>query len=304
MRTIIFTFSFLVLLINLLKGQEYDPIIDNTKVWSTLSGGYGLFAVECCYQTSFIKFSDDTIIENNICKKVIRSADSLKTFYTIGFIREINKRIYFTNLKYETGLIYDFNIRPGDTAKVVIDNYSLGAIHDTVFYNSTFIVTKVDTFEYASKKRLRLTLNDIDHHTKEQWIEGIGSISGILSSGYASTGWAGGFWELLCVSQLNNLIYFNTERKSCYLVDKTGIPNIGNSNYFTVYPNPAKKMITITGLQITNGANFIIFDLSGEVIFNSIINSNIISLPNLKSNIYFYRIVTINNEINGKLIIK
>lgn len=58
-------------------GQAgYDPLVSESKLWSNLSGGYGAAMIECCIQTSFVKFEAMASAAGVGEKKVLVSTDS------------------------------------------------------------------------------------------------------------------------------------------------------------------------------------------------------------------------------------
>ncbi len=69
-----------------------------------------------------------------------------------------------------------------------------------------------------------------------------------------------------------------------------GIDNIKPSKNIAVYPNPAKGVLNISGLQ--NNSNVVITDVSGKTIANYLINNNqtSIDIHDFSSGVYFIRI--------------
>lgn len=69
-----------------------------------------------------------------------------------------------------------------------------------------------------------------------------------------------------------------------------GIDNIKPSKNIAVYPNPAKSVLNISGLQ--NNSNVVITDVSGKTIANYLINNNqtSIDIHDFSSGVYFIRI--------------
>lgn len=61
-----------------LEIDDYDSIIIESKIWSNLSGGYGVEMAEYCYSTTFLKIETDTLINTIDEKQILASTDSLK----------------------------------------------------------------------------------------------------------------------------------------------------------------------------------------------------------------------------------
>jgi len=211
-------------------GQNPYQITDTTKVWSTISIGYGSWNVCMCGGTKTNKFVEDTIIGGNTYLEVLESEDSLQGTWNInGFLREdtINKLVYFGwNYDY-MGLIYDFNIEVDDT--VYIDNYYTG-------YTSILICESIDSVLINDIFRNRYFFSS-DYtgpdFTIEVWIEGIGSLYGILNSGFGGPAPGGGAPKLLCCSKNDNQIYMDSLFGECY-IDQF-YPQIIQESYDTAY---------------------------------------------------------------------
>jgi len=201
MRNKLITFCIFMFLSNTIFSQKYDPIVDKSKVWNVLSGGYGSRMIECCQHTDQIKILDDTIINGLNYSRVISSNNSFKTNRTLGFIREIDKKVYFMNNSLRSILLYDFNLKVKDSILV-----------DYGYYTQYCVVTKIDTVNYNSIKRLRFQfgVNGFD----DEWIVGLGSKFGPINTFFTISG---GFKELLCVHQNKKQLYMNSNRKSCLI---------------------------------------------------------------------------------------
>lgn len=70
-------------------------------------------------ETTFIKFEVDTTINTIDEMQVLLSKDSLKTWTKAGNIKEMDKKIYFRNTGNKQGLLYDFNLKLGDSINTV-----------------------------------------------------------------------------------------------------------------------------------------------------------------------------------------
>jgi PKD repeat protein len=61
-------------------------------------------------------------------------------------------------------------------------------------------------------------------------------------------------------------------------------------NFTSVYPNPFSNIIKINSRQPLNGANYLLFDLTGKIIMQGTINNNLIDADELATGMYFLRI--------------
>ncbi|RLD90551.1 MAG: hypothetical protein DRJ09_03830 [Bacteroidetes bacterium] len=207
---------FFVLLSNLVVGQAYHSITDTSKLWSTVSGGIVSCGLAVCNGTHSNKVLSPTIINNQTYYPVYKTIDSLQIQWVMdGYLREdttTKQTFYFDGYENE-GLLYDFDLSVGDS--VTINNYHAG------FENFTMVCDSVDSLFLNGDyyKRLFLIYGSYPRETySDIWIEGIGSIYGLLNSGVFGIS-AGGFAELLCCSIDSNVIYTNEKFDSCYVND-------------------------------------------------------------------------------------
>lgn len=88
----------------------------------------------------------------------------------------------------------------------------------------------------------------------------------------------------------------------------SGISDYSNSKkYFNIFPNPASDKLTIVSqdLPVNEKLTFILFDLSGNKVFESLLSlkANTIDCRNIVSGTYFYKVIQKSNIQCGKLII-
>jgi hypothetical protein len=100
----------------------------------------------------------------------------------------------------------------------------------------------------------------------------------------------------------------NFVRRVLAYADTVTIHNSIKKKYYgekiVLYPNPANKSITISGL--TETSNLILTDISGRIVFSTYLEKeqNTISLSRFDEGIYLYFVNSSNTKISGKLIIK
>jgi hypothetical protein len=250
-------------------------------------------------QSTNIQFAQDTIVGDKVYKKVWESNDSAsKNWNKIGIIREDSNKTYYrpSGLSVDC-LLYDFSLEVGDT--VTIRWQSLDEIFDYMQ------VTSRDSVNIAGAKRLKLELSEIYYFTKETWIEGIGSLQGVLNSCDEKTGKA----ILLCVKENGQVIYNNASYPDCFYKFNT-INNLYESSEkedYLIFPNPFKDYLNIKVNKPFK--NIKVFDLPGRLVYEHKIqyseNEEVLFLDGLKAGIYFLRIWTINSSnIITKIIIK
>ena len=183
-------------------GQGNTNLLDPGKMWSSVEwmpwGGF-------YYQTYYNRFDGDTIINDIAYIKIWQAEDqNYSDWYLYGFIRQDSEGNFFArNLSGNEGFLYNFDL----------------AVNDTVFINNPFYyleyttyVSQIDTIiiQPGGMSRKRITLAPSPWGgINEFWIEGIGSVAGILWSGLHALLLTGANYDLACHWQDSNLI-FNT----------------------------------------------------------------------------------------------
>ena len=217
-----------------LQAQE---IVDNQKIWSILTGH--CLPDYTTYTTSFFKFDGDTIIDGELYQMVLISEDEFQEewFFYGSFIREENKKVYLREYFGEEGLIYDFNLQLGDT--VVVNNPR--AVSEVAL-----VLTEIDSVETTDGYRDRWKLTNDEFMIPEYWIEGIGSMGGVLNSSTEVFGGLCGTYILLCEEESDNTIYLNPEYEYCYyLLLDDGADMEVQENTFNVIYRPSNQMVEL-----------------------------------------------------------
>jgi len=274
-------------------GQISKTLVAENKLWSNLwqtaNGGPPPHEMI----TNYIKFSADTLIGDEIYKKVLESTDELQADFTvIGYIREDSlKKVYYRDKnETESKLLYDFGAEIGDsimTGEFVLVVETI----DSVLINNEYL------------KRIELSNEGL---VGEQWIEGIGSLSGILSSGYH--GITGGKYDLLCFYENEELIYSNPEFENCFY-NTVGIGEFEtNSLRVEIIPNPviSSSIMKIEG-EFNHDLMIEIFTIDGLKIRTILPDSlrYVIRKEDYFPGVYIFRVTKKNaGFIAGKFIVK
>ncbi|MGE5393922.1 MAG: hypothetical protein ACM3P1_04205 [Candidatus Saccharibacteria bacterium] len=199
MKTVKLTFLFIAILLQC-QGQN---LLQEGKLWSNTVIGT---MVGSTYQSYFIKFMGDTVINGLAYKKILKSEDEFHENWSLyDYIREeanTGKVFIFNRDVKRDWLLYDFSLEEGDSiltgggyeyAKVVKVDYA-------TFGNSPVIRKQIYFFETSGLTR---------------WIEGIGSTWGILE-GLSSFFTAGAERKLVCYYENDQLIYHNDWFIHCF----------------------------------------------------------------------------------------
>lgn len=260
--------------------KNYDSIVVESKLWSNLSGGFGVEMAECCHSTTFLEIKTDPLINTIDEKQILASTDSLKTWTKIGNIKESGKKIYFRDLENNQGLLYDFGVSEGDIINIV--NYAQNIDLDTIVVR----VENIDTIEYMGIQRQRFEVQDTLSGQKDYWISGIGSVKGLLNPCLQL---CGGFRELLCVNDEGVQIYQNPDRMSCYIDDNTTGINDYGINDFNVYPNPSNGFISVDYSDEITDLSYNIINTVGQLVDSGNLKDKKIGV-NLETGLYILRI--------------
>lgn len=187
-------------------AQENQIVVEH-KVWSNV--------LENClpegntYTTFYHRFEGDTVLDGKTYKKVLIAEDEYYEdwFFYGSYVREEEGKVYLREYLGEEGLIYDFNLQPGDT--ITINNpFAPDGL--------TLVLTEIDSVETIDGHRTRWKLEKDAFSIPEYWIEGIGSESGVLNSGTAVFGALCGAYTLLCEKENDIIIYQNPNYGTCF----------------------------------------------------------------------------------------
>lgn len=192
-------------------------IIDNSreKLWYIVSGSICSPLETCNPESSVVKFGSEVIIDGLTYTTVLKSTDSVfASFQTVGYLRESDRKVYYRPLSRDSDyILYDFNL--GLSSKIYLTNTLSN--RDSLEYT----VYRTDSVFIGSEKRKRIFITG---YHNEIWIEGIGSLDGLIFSGM---GMDGGFNDLSCYSENGNVIYENPKY--------TGLHNDENIEKLKIY---------------------------------------------------------------------
>lgn len=267
-----------------ISGFSQISILDSSLRWSTIietSNPNFSFSY-------FTKIQGDTIIDNNPYMKVLKSTTGDNHDYTWEglLMREDSGKVYLLSGSTST-VLYDFSLDIGD---IWVHSSSI-----------EFEVARIDTILFADMERQRIQLTEkgvpFDSTYCATWIEGIGSLNGVLfPAGFMLIGY---YPVLGCFFDSNNLLYSNPNYSSC-------LPYVDIDDYrinsLQLFPNPTESLVNIEGLGQKSLIR--IYSITGSLVkeLNTTENSCKINLSNEMSGIYFAQIF-IDGDISYKKII-
>jgi len=192
-----------------------NTIVNDNSTWATLF--YTCFdnvnttIVEAW--TDYYFFAGDSIFNEKIYKKIFYYSDEqhTKRFFA-GLMREDNLKTYFIKpgTIFEKTL-YDFSLETGDVFEY--DDFTVYVLQsDSILINNVL------------KKRLIIVPELHRDWEIDTIIENIGCLRGLLYPlCYMCNG---GFSELLCYTQNDELIYRNPKRSKCYYDNPKELPSV------------------------------------------------------------------------------
>lgn len=199
----------LLLLFFLPTFANSQPLFTEDMLWSTMTGSGGDCGNYYCW-SYYTKVAGDTIIDEKQYKRVLNSNDSLMNHWSVvGYIREVGQKIFYRRMNTETDcLLYNFGCMVGDTL-----NLNCWCTDK----ESEFKVDSINYLPVMGKNRKHIYLSYLNNSSTELWIEGIGSIGGVLNGGGSNNCITGGSESLLCCSKNGVELYHDYEYNNCYL---------------------------------------------------------------------------------------
>ncbi|RLD55897.1 MAG: hypothetical protein DRJ05_12190 [Bacteroidetes bacterium] len=236
------------------NAQDNIDIVDEGKMWSYLLQGYPPFQ-----RTYYHKFLDDTIIDQLTYLKVWQSLDE---YYQVwdhhGYIRsEENGDVYYLDKFFNGGLIYRFDVQVGD-------NFT---INNPYSWEKSITVLSVDSVLVLPMEqyRKRITIG-AGLPYEEIWIEGLGSMAGILNSGFHAEPLTGGLQDILCQWQDGTEVFSNPDFTFCFKTTVSTPENQENNTVLTIFPIPLTESSVIKlSKKITDG-RIVITDIFGKTV--------------------------------------
>ncbi len=302
---LIFTFTMWIANMN---AQTYTPLPNTTAIWTGNQCSY-FSSSGMIYKTGMF---GDTLINTLSYKKIYGSTDfhfNLSTASYLCALRESGKKVYYIKDGNVTeSLLYNFNLDVGDTAKI---KNIMGS----------YVALKVDSIDQVmvnGQPRKRWTFNaNGSFHTKEYWIEGIGSNFGLL---WPLLSISDNIYSLLCVSSegtviyhdqsiANNFICFQVPNYDCDAFVSTSVQEREASQLTTcVFPNPFSAQATLTTNQELTDAELVMYDVTGREVYrlNRLYGTEItLYNTHLARGSYYYKLTERHKLLSkGKLIIE
>ena len=210
---------YIILLIVLLTvssaNSQNTAFLNTDKLWAVLHEYSGVHIHPNdpypFIKTTWYKIGGDTIINEKNYKHLLASNDSLKLHWTQnGAIREEEMKVYYFNNSNEI-LLYDFDININDTISLLRNGTNVNYVLDSIGFYTTEI-NELKAFYYST-----FTNKNPEWKINEIWLEGIGSLNGLLNESCAFLTPCDDNYELLCYLKNGMKIYSAPGYNNCYL---------------------------------------------------------------------------------------
>lgn len=224
-----------------IKAQDYYPLVEDGKQWNVLFS-YPWSPPEPQHRyTNIYKIEGDTLLDDVVYKLLHTTrSEQLSDWSICGAIRETeDKQVFYRrNGSSDEQILYDFSMQIGDTI----------CIYDHGYYKDFLVVVEIGETFVGNNPRRELVL-EYPFGVTETWIEGVGSLYGIINSGAQFL--MGGITDLLCYYENGDLIWQNTMPGfgRCYIINPDGIDETEEKTSLLLFPNPSKEKVTIEGIE-------------------------------------------------------
>ncbi len=240
--------------------HQYEPIVADGKQWNVLFS-YPWSPPEPQHMyTDIYKIEGDSLVDGVSYKVMYTTRNEDLTGWSVcGVIRETEDRqvLYRRDGSSYDEILYDFSMEVGDT---IIMNGS-------GFYPDWMFVVETNEILINGEPRKQIVL-EYPWGDHEVWIEGIGSLYGIIDSG--SLFLMGGSTNLLCYYEDGDLIWQNTTPgyDECYMVYPTPPTPPGPSQGFVEgwLEIPTGATENLYGVACLNGHEVVACGENGKIL--------------------------------------
>ena len=248
-----------------MKAQDYHPIVEDGKQWNVLFT-YPWSPPEPPHRyTDIYKIEGDTLVDGVPYKVMYETRNEDLTGWNLwGFIRETEDGQVFSRRPSTSDeqLLYDFSMEVGDTIFMYEE------------HNEYMVVVEKGEILVNEEPRQQIVLEyPFGNGEQEVWIEGIGSLYGIINSG--SLFLMGGSTDLLCYYEDSDLIWQNTTLgyNECYIVTgQQGVLEVSPTTLtfnepavpqvFTI-SNRTSNAVTISSINVEPDDNVVLLSFEG-----------------------------------------
>jgi hypothetical protein len=268
-----------------MSGQDYQKLVVEGKSWSVVNWTQaGSF-------TDYYIIQGDTNINSINYKKVFQTDDS--TFQDLGWYRgalredTLNEEVFIHDEYSGENKIYVFDLEIGDTAGIWTP--SCGGMLDITVID----VDSISDLFGKYRRRMKVTGYPVKNVFGEYWIEGIGSLSGLLTV----LNWecvADFNQDMLCYKESDVLTYINPVHNECYISSVSINESKIVKEELKIFPNPVVGTSEIIHNKDIAVKSYKIFDSRGNL--TSVVTEPKIIKGNLLPGLYFLKVEMENGD--------
>lgn len=303
--TIFFPLFFLIL--TGLFGQDYKPMLTDNSEWHE-------YFTPGPWCNATLRIDGDSIVNGVAYKKIIAAPGCAAILNEGSFrlLREdtLEKKVYrLLSNGEEEKTLYDFNLMPGDTFVIREDTNNFIVLDSIINHIVNPFDCGIDGTPMLFIENPKVFyFNGASYPII--WVEGIGSLTGLLTS-YE---WGGGILGHTILCHYNqfrerDFHYIYCEEQDVCEGIVGDIEEVTNYNYFTIFPNPIKNEFTIDlkKLDYFNHIDMTIYNLNGQrqsSLTHKYGDNIIYNVENLENGIYFIKLLIDNQQIYFQKVIK
>jgi hypothetical protein len=207
-----------------------------------------------------------------------------------SLMRENEKKIWYKkNMSSDEILLYDFSLEIGDTVPNSWGDYFPPVVVEDISYK---------IMSNGEERRVFWLSSLIHSSNNEYWIEGIGSILGLIYPLWGEV--TGGYYDLLCYYENNELIFQHQTWETCYK-NSVGI-NIYD-HQIKIYPNPANNILHIENVDDVDISHIHLVNIQGQIIKQFEPTKTQLDVSDITSGMYFITFVSSKGNITQKVLI-
>lgn len=230
---------------------QAQALVQPGKQWHVYTPG----TCQCAYYTEILYVQGDTLIHDKTYSKLWRSDDSLRTVFLYRHLRQAEGKVWMYNAATQREhKLYDFSKAVGDTMHIV------NAVCED--QQQVMKVLAVDALSYDGVAHRRLRLQNMLTAAEDIWVEGLGSLNGLVYPAYQSCSESS--WSLWCMFQDKVLTYKAPHTTLCYS-KYVGIAEEAHQ-LFELSPNPVPQgsLITVQWGATMPGARLVLYSITGQ----------------------------------------